>query len=335
MVSRPSTFVYMKKILLIPFVLLLLASCDKTEPFGSPQPSPAQKSLTDLVSSDKNFARLNQAITKAGLASSLSGANLTLFAPDNAAFANAGLDSAAIAKLDATTLGNILKYHVLNAVVRSTDLQPAINKDVATLNGTAYVSKFSIGTMAVAVNGIRVTLGDIQATNGVVHIIDNVLMPPAGTIVDAVRANPNFSYLLAAVTRANLVTALSGAGPLTVLAPTNDAFINTTPYKTIAQINAAAPADLAAILQYHVASGRIFTTNFVPEAYPVTGGIVVSNDASKPGKLATLAGGNVNVSGDLKLTGTGNGADVASITKANMLVSNGVIHAIDRVLLPK
>ena len=325
----------MKNLLIFSGLLVfLLTGCDKTDPFSSPSVTPAQKSITDLVASDKNFARLNQAITKAGLASALGGTGLTLFAPDNAAFANAGIDSAAIAKLDATTLANILKYHVLSTAVRSTDLQTVINKEVATMNGTGYVSKFSFGTSAVAIDGARVTLSDIAATNGVVHIIDNVLMPPTGTLIDAIKGNPNFTFLLAAVTRANLVTALSGAGPLTVFAPTDDAFKTTSPYKTIAQINAAAPADLAAILQYHVAQGRIFTTNFVPEAYPVTGGIVVSNDATKPGKIATLAGGAINVSGDLKLTGLGNGTDAASITKANILTSNGVIHAIDTVLQP-
>lgn len=325
------------KNLLISFCLLmlLLTGCNKTDPFSGSSVTPAQKSITDLIASDKNFARLNQALAKAGLAPALGGTGLTLFAPDNAAFASAGLDSAAIARLDATTLANVLKHHVLSTAVRSTDLQSVINKEVATLNGTAYVSKFSFGTPAVAVDGARVTLADIAATNGVVHIIDNVLMPPTGTIVDAIKGNPNFTFLLAAVTRANLVTALSGAGPLTVFAPTDDAFKTTSPYKTIAQINAAAPADLAAILQYHVASGRIFTTNFVPEAYPVTGGIVVSNDAAKPGKVTTLAGGAISVSGDLKLTGSGNGTDAATITKANLLTSNGVIQAIDRVLLPK
>ena len=313
----------------------LLVSCVKTDPFGNPSPTPAQKSIPDLVASDKNFSRLNQAITKAGIASSLSASNLTLFVPDNAAFATAGLDSVTIAKLDATTLANVLKFHVLNTAVRSTDLSTVINKEVATLNGTAYLSKFSFGTSAVAVDGARVTLSDIAATNGVVHIVDNVLIPPTGTIADAIKGNPNFTFLLAALTKANLITLLAANGPLTLFAPTDDAFKTTSPYKTIDQINAAAPADLAAVLQYHVAPGRIFTTNFVPEAYPVSGGIVVSNDATRPGKITTAVGSTINVSSDLKLTGLGNGTDAATITKANILASNGVVQTIDRVLLPK
>ncbi|MBO0936993.1 fasciclin domain-containing protein [Fibrella sp. HMF5335] len=313
---------------------LVLAGCNKQEPFGSPSPTPGTKSLVEIVTSDKNFSRLAQAVTRANLTQALSGANLTLFAPNNAAFAAAGIDSAAIAKMDPAVLGGVLRYHVLSTVVRSADVPVGINRETATLNGTAYVSKFDFGQPAVAVNGVRVTLPDIGATNGVMHIIDNVLVPATGTIVDAVKGNPNFTFLLAAVTRANLAGALSGAGPLTVFAPTDDAFKTTTPYKTLADINAATPAALAAILQYHVTQGRVFSTNFVPEAYPVSGGIVVSSDAKKPGKIPTLGGKAIDVSGDLRLTGLGNGTDAATITRANILTTNGVVHVIDRVLLP-
>lgn len=315
--------------------VFFLTGCDKKDPFDGGSPAPVAKSIVEIVTGDRNFSRLAQAVTRANLAGALGGAALTVFAPSNAAFAAANLDSATIAKTDPAALSAILRYHVLGSAVRSSDLTVGINKETATLNGAAYVSKFDFGTPAVAVNGVRATLVDVAATNGVIHVIDNVLMPPTGSIVDVVRGNPNFTFLLAAVTRANLGASLSGAGPLTVFAPTNDAFISTTPFKTLAQIEAAAPADLAAILTYHVTSGRIFTTNFVPEAYPVTGGIVVSSDAKKPGQITTLAGGRINVSGDLKLTGLGNGADVANITRANLLTSNGVVHIIDRVLLPK
>ena len=315
--------------------IFFLTGCDEKDPFDSGSPVPAPKSIVDIVTGDRNFSRLAQAVTRANLTGALGGAALTVFAPSNAAFAAAGLDSATIAKTDPAALSAILRYHVLGSAVRSSDLQTGINRETATLNGAAYVSKFDFGTPAVAVNGVRATLLDVAATNGVVHVVDNLLMPPTGSIMDVVRSNPNFTFLLAAVTRANLATALSGAGPLTVFAPSNDAFISTTPFKTLAQINAADPAALAAILTYHVTPGRVFTTNFVPEAYPVSGGIVVSSDAKKPGKIPTLSGKTINISGDLKLTGLGNGTDASTVTRANMLVSNGVIHIIDRVLLPQ
>ena len=315
--------------------VVFLTGCSQQDPFGTGSVTPAPKTLVELVTGDRNFKLLAQAVTRANLGSALSGANLTVFAPNNAAFAAARIDSATIANTPVATLSAILRYHVLGTVVRSTDLPTGINREVMTLNGAAYVSKFDFGTPAVAVNGVRATLTDITASNGVMHIIDNVLIPPSGTIVDAVRGNPNFTFLLAAVTRANLGAALSGAGPITVFAPTDEAFRTTTPFRTIAQINAAAPADLAAILTYHATPGRIFTTSFVPEAYPVAGGIAVSSDAKKPGQFTTLAGGKVNVNGELKLTGIGNGTDAANITSGNIVATNGVIHVIDRVLLPK
>lgn len=312
----------------------LLTGCDTIDPFDSPSGTLGQKTIVEIVTGDKNFSRLAQAVTRANLAGSLGGPNLTLFAPSNAAFAAAGIDSAAIAKMDPAVLGNVLKYHVLGSAVRAADIKVGINQPTPTLNGTAYVSRFDFGQPAVAVNGVRVTLSDIAASNGVVHVLDNVLMPPAGSIVDVVKNNPDFTFLLAAVVRADLAGALSGAGPLTVFAPTDNAFITTTPFKTIEQINAAPPAALAAILTYHVTPGRVFTTNFVPEAYPVTGGIVLPSDAAKPGVIPTLASKAIGVNNELKLTGLGNGADAANIVKSNILTTNGVIQVIDRVLLP-
>lgn len=320
--------------LLILGALLALTSCKNVDPFGDPTPAPATKSIVEIVTTDRNFSRLAQAVTRANLASALSGTNLTLFAPNNAAFASAGIDSVAIARMDVATLTAVLRYHVLSTAVRSADIPVGINRETATLGGAAYISKFNFGTPAVGVNGVRVTLSDIAATNGVVHIIDNVLIPASGNVVSLVQGNPNFTFLLAAVTRAGLAADLSGPGPLTVFAPTDEAFRTTTPFKTIAAINAATPAALAAILRYHVTAGRVYSTNFVPEAFPVQGGIVVSDNASKPGKIPTLAGSSVNVSGDLKLTGIGNGTDAANITRANISVTNGVVHIIDRVLLP-
>lgn len=194
-----------QKLLFSAFALLgLLTGCDKIDPFDSSSETPGQKTIVEIVTGDRNFSRLAQAVTRANLAGDLGGQNLTLFAPNNAAFAAAGIDSVAIARMAPATLANILKYHVLSSAVRTSDLSVGVNQPRPTLNGTAYISKFNFGLSVVAVNGVRVTLSDIAATNGVIHILDNVLLPPTGTIVDVVRGNPSFTFLLAAVTRANL-----------------------------------------------------------------------------------------------------------------------------------
>lgn len=315
---------------------LTLTGCDRVDPLGDPTPIPAQRGFVDIIASDRNFSRLAQAVVKANIGSTvLSGQNLTLFAPNNAAFAAAGIDSAAIARMDVATITAVLRSHVLSTAVRSSDIPEGINRETATLGGPVYVSKFNFGTPAVAVNGVRVTTPDITATNGVMHIIDNVIIPPAGNIVSIVQGNPNFTFLLAAVQRAGLAADLSAPGPITVFAPTDEAFRTTTPFRTLADINAAPPATLAAILRYHVTPGRVYTTNFVPEAFPVAGGIPVSSSAARPGRITTLAGSTINVSGDLRLTGLGNGTDAARITRANVSATNGVVHVIDRVLLPQ
>ncbi|MCY7356831.1 MAG: fasciclin domain-containing protein [Rudanella sp.] len=286
---------------------------------------PAQKSFVEILSSDSSFSLLNAAITRANLGSAISAAGpFTVFAPSNAAFRAAGFDEAAIAAAVPAVLGGILSYHVLNGAVKSTDLTNVVNQSTPTLNGTAYVSKFDYG---VGVNGVRVTLADVQATNGVMHIVDGVIVPPTQNLVEAVSANPNLSLLRAAVIRANLAGTLAGTGPLTVFAPTNAAFA-AAGFDTEDKINAADPAVLAGLLSYHVLNGRVYTTNFVPASVKLPGAIAV------PGKVVTLSADSVAVSGDLKFTGIKN-SGAANVARANISATNGVIHVIDRVLLAK
>jgi len=173
----------------------------------------------------------------------------------------------------------------------------------------------------VSVNGRRVTTADVAADNGVVHVIDGVLLPPGGDVVATVIANPqNFSLLAAAVTRAGtgVVTALQSTTAATVFAPTNQAFIDAGFSATA--IAAASPAVLARVLQYHVVPGRVFSTLLADGVTP-----------------ATLLGPTVrvNVSGaGVTVTGQGNGTNAATVVGPNNLSSNAVIHVINRVLLP-
>lgn len=176
------------------------------------------------------------------------------------------------------------------------------------------------------VNGIKVSTADIDASNGVIHVIDHVLEPPTENLLQIVQGNPDFSYLLAAATRAGqgdssvLAALSSSAAAYTVFAPTNQAFIDAG-FPTEASLTAANADTLASIILYHVVPGRVFGSDLVN------------------GNVATAAGDSlaVNVSGGLKLAGKGNGANAANIpaTTANTLATNGVVHVIDRVLLPK
>ncbi|GAA4404090.1 fasciclin domain-containing protein [Nibrella viscosa] len=295
----------------------LLTSCKKDDD-NTVQP----QTITDVVVGNPNFSLLAAAVTRAGLADALRQGSLTVFAPTNAAFQAAGFaDVAAINNTPIATLQTVLQYHVLNQRVTAAAIPTAVNTaqpSLLTTNGTLYITKDNSG---VSVNGARVTQADLAASNGVIHVIDRVLLSPSGDLVALAQGNPNFTFLVAAVLRAGtpVVSALSGSNALTVFAPTNAAF-QAAGFPTIASINAAAPATLANILTYHVVPGRVFST-LVPNGTNVT-------TAQGTAVRTSVNGSNVTV------LGNGNSNTAANVTQANLLATNGVIHVIDRVLLP-
>ena len=286
-------------------ILMLTTSCEKDDT-PVPAPAPALKSITEIVSTDTSFSLLKQAVVRAGLADALSTGTLTVFAPNNAAFRNTGIDSAAISSLGLDTLVDILKYHVVGSKIMSTNLQNS--QAVASLQGdNLYVSKNDNG---VFVNGIKVNAADINASNGVIHVIEKVIVNiPAQSIADIVSNNPDFSLLKQAVLRAGLANALS-TGSLTVFAPNNAAFQN-------AGINSATIESLGLdtlvdILTYHVIGSKIMSTS------------LQSSQA-----VASLQGANLYVSKN------NNGVFVNGIkvNAADINASNGVIHVIDKVIV--
>lgn len=313
---RPINRLKVAGVLLASAMLLTLSSCNNDDDDAQP----AQQNITDLVVSNSDFSLLEAAVIRAGLADALRSGTLTVFAPTNAAFQAAGFaNEAAINAAPVATLQAVLQYHVVGQRLGASDIATAANTEVKTLsNGTLYVTKNDAG---VSVNGARVTQADLAAANGVIHVIDKVLMPATQTIVQIAQGNPNLSLLVAAVTRAGapVANALSAAGPLTVLAPTNAAF-QAAGFADAAAINAAPVQTLTNILTYHVIPARAFSTN-------------LTNGAS----LTTAQGGqlraNVSTSA-VSFLGTGNNNQAANVVNANILATNGVIHVIDRVLLP-
>ena len=263
-----------------------------------------------------SFQLLSFAIAKAGLANELNDPKFayTLFAPTDEAFAALGLGTRqAINTMPVDKLKAILLYHVLGSKVMAAQVPETYTELTMLSNQAAYI--ISRGA-TVTINGSSVVAADIAAKNGVIHAIDRVLMPPAGNIVEVAAANPNFSYLVAAVQRAGLVDALAGAGPLTVFAPTNQAFIDAG-FPTIASIEAATPSALIPILTYHVAAGRVFSSDLVN------------------GQMLTM------LSGGMTTVLLNNGAQIdgassapSNIIQTDVVATNGVIHVIDRVLLP-
>lgn len=313
---------FLKAIAFLFSATLLLQACNKLKDY-LPHGGTEKMTIASIVAKTADYSLLKTALQKAGLSETLNQpGSFTVFAPDNKAFAAAGLSSAeAINKLPVDALKNILLYHVLGSKITASQIPTAINTPVTTLAGKEIFVTKKEGK--VSVNGASVVRVDVMASNGVVHAIDKVLMPPPGTIVALVASNPDFSYLVAAVLRASegttdVATLLSGSDPLTVFAPTNKAFIQAG-FATIESIKAAKPSDLTPILAYHVISGRTFSSALVNNAM-----------------LPTINGAKVTIklSGNkAKVKGNGN-SSAANIVVTDLNADNGVVHAIDQVLLP-
>lgn len=280
-----------------------------------------------------SFTFLDAALKFTGLDAVLADPNLqyTVFAPSDKAFMNAGfatIDDLTALGVDALT--NILLYHVVSGKIFSGDIAVATNTPVASLQGASlFITKKAnpLPNRKVNVNGSGVYIADVDLGNGVMHDINRVLIPPSGTVVDFAIANPDLSYLVAAVLRASqgstdVLTALSGEGPFTLFAPNNQAFINAG-FATIDDINAADPDALASILTYHVVAARVFACDVRKGDMPTMldgNTTMIDVDGSQPNRYLLIKG-NSNTTGSY-------------IYKRNFVSTNGVVHLIDQVLLP-
>jgi len=288
--------------------IFTLASCDNEEDNNDMEP----QSIVEIASSNPSFSTLVDALVKADLVSVLEGVGpFTVFAPTNEAFEAlfSDLGVSGLEDLSAEALEPILLYHVLSGKVMSSDLTNGYVSTVSPGPEETYVSLL-VETGDVTLNGsTSVTAADIVASNGVIHVIDKVLLPP--TVVGIALANPEFSILVEAVVKADLVATLNGAGPFTVFAPTNAAFQELFTTLEVSGIADLTKEQLVPILLYHVVSGN-----------------VVSSELST-GSVATLNGDiDVSVGTDVTINGT------SKVILANVQGANGVVHAIDEVLLP-
>ena len=216
------------------------------------------QTVVDIIVNSPDHEILETAVIAAGLDGALSGEGpFTVFAPTDDAF-NA-LPAGTIEALlnDIPTLTSILTYHVAGVNALSTDLTDG--QELVTLNGESVT--VTINADGVFINDAQVTVADLVAENGVVHVIDAVLLPPAesNTVVDIIVNSPDHEILETAVVAAGLAGALSGEGPFTVFAPTDAAF-NALPAGTIEALLNDIPT-LTSILTYHVAGVNALSTD--------------------------------------------------------------------------
>ena len=306
----------------IAFVIIGLTaftiSCDNKD-------VPVDKNITFIAKSNPNLTMLVQALVKADLAGTLEGTGpFTVFAPTNDAF-TVFLQTTPYATINAIpkdVLKQILLNHVVSGKVKSTDLNTGYIKTLAksATSGLNTMSMYVDVTSGVKINGIaKVTTADVLASNGVVHIVDAVINLPS--IVTHATANANFTSLVGALTQTgqpNFVSILSGVGPFTVFAPTNEAFVALNNELSPGGIAGVSSTNLTKVLKYHVVSGNIL-------AATLTEGQIVST-------LQTPQTFSIQLSGGAKLKDNNN--RISTIVATDVQCSNGVIHVLNQVLLP-
>lgn len=275
----------------------------------------AQKSTFDIVDTAVNagqFKTLVAAVQAAGLVDALkSKGPFTVFAPTDKAFAAlpAGTVESLLRPENKDKLVQILTYHVVPAKLDASSVTKSTG--AITLEGQRLT--FAASGSGVTVDGAKVVSADIACTNGVIHVIDKVVLPATDNIVEVASSAGQFNTLIAAAKAAGLADVLMGEGPLTVFAPTDAAFAK-LPAGTVENLlKPENKAQLADILKFHVVSGRVFSTQ-----------------ALAAGKATTLQGKAVTIS----TKGGRAYVESAGLVKTDINASNGVVHVIDTVMIP-
>src|SRR3990167_6031750 len=278
-----------------------------------------QRTIVEVAQNTPDLSILVEAVVAADLATTLSTGTLTVFAPTNAAFA-ALLTELGVTKeallANKPLLTAVLTYHVLGSTVVRADVP--VGKAITPVGGGFFKIESS--------GGLRITDGrnrvshitatDIPASNGVVHLVDRVLLPANKDIVATAQALPDFSILVEAVMAAGMVETLQGAGPFTVFAPTNAAF---------AALLAELGLSKAALLADTALLTKVLT-------YHVVGARVLKAEVPVGTAIATVQGQTFTVDASLKITDQKQRS--TAIVATDVFAANGVIHAVDRVLLP-
>lgn len=319
---------------LLVFTLVLAACAPQAtavpEPTATPEPTaiptdaPEAQSIVDIAIADGRFTTLVTAIQAAGLAETLSGEGpFTVFAPTDDAFAAlpAGTLDNLLLPENKQQLADILLYHVVPGKVMAADVAGLDGKMADTaLEGKQIGIKVDMSNVYLNEN-VKVIVTDIEASNGVIHVVDAVLLPASDEaamdkkdIVDTAVADGRFTTLGAALQAAELVDTLKGEGPFTVFAPTDDAFAALPAGTLDSLLLPENKQKLTDILLYHVVSGKVMAADVVGLTSAPT---VLGKDIT-----VKVQDGSVYLN------------DTVQVIITDIETSNGVIHVIDAVLLP-
>ncbi len=332
------------KITILSLLILFMSSCsngDEISPIVN-KPTGASQNIVQLVQASPDLSRLLEAITKAELGLTLSGTGtFTVFAPTNAAFDAAGLSSSVInaysTPAEISSLRETLLNHVFSTTKKTTDLTIGYYKtqgkgSASTTNTLSmYINNTisSSGENQITINGGTtnkggiITSGNIEAINGIIHKVNGVILPPK--IINHANANPNFSTLVSTLSGAgqptganSFMSILSGTNIYTVFAPTNSAFTAAT-FIT----SSTTAAQVTKVLNYHITNafgGNILSTSLSNSLGPI------------PMLTTPVQNTTINITGGAKIIDqAGNNCNIIG---TDVQCANGVIHAIERVLLP-
>jgi len=280
---------------------------------GSAQQRECQKpSILETATAAGDFNTLAAALKAADLIAPLQGKGpFTVFAPTDEAFAKLpkGTVENLLKKENRGTLSTILTYHVVAGAVPAEKVVKL--KNASALNGQRL--PIQVGDEGVRVAGVKVVTTDIECSNGIIHVVDAVMIPSTEDVIGTAVAAGKFTTLGAAIEAAGLIEALRGDGPFTVFAPTDDAFA-ALPEGTVASLLQPENREkLQAVLKYHVVSGRVYS------------------DQLKSSRVPTLQGSDLTVRVERDRVSV----NEATVVMADIDTTNGVVHVVDKVLLPR
>jgi transforming growth factor-beta-induced protein len=287
-----------------PFVGSALAATQVQAPM-------AQDDIVTLASKDSRFKTLVAAVKAADLVDTLSGTGpFTVFAPTDQAFAKLpkGTLDTLLKPENKDQLKTILLYHVTSGTLMAADVVGKSFIDMA----SGQPALIQVNGKQVKINNANITATDVKASNGVIHVIDAVILPPKD-LVDTASADPRFKTLVAAVSAAGLVDTLKGKGPFTVFGPTDRAFAKLPKGTLDTLLKPENQSQLKDILLYHVVPGNLPAAEVVKKSLFTT--------ASGGTVLVEVKGSKVTVNG-------------INIVSTNILASNGIIHVLDAVVIP-
>lgn len=298
----------------------LLVSCEKEKEAKAPEYTPTM----EFLRSQPNLSTYTAAIEKAQLEAYTEGPGpFTYFAPTNEAFTAAGITMDSLNRMTSGAINYLLQYHILNSLFTKSDLLGAqVSVSRGTQIGNTASTQVFVGNGAsdsAYINGANILKADNMVSSGVVHVINEFLIPPVfkGNMQSLLQNTGQHSIFIAALTKANRWATIAGTGPFTVLAPT-DAAMNAAGL-TLAAINAAPMARVDSIVRYHYFSGaRYFTNDF--------GDRVSAQTALGVNRTLKASNNGRQIAGRLNTT-------PVNLTRRNVLGTNGVLHIIDGVLL--